>query len=94
MGAKVVSIKKNRYQREERTIDNPYSNLAAAIIIQAWFDLKNLENAESAVMDSGTVHKWEVVNFFRSKWCETLLSCQEAITFAQLNSAVEERLKV
>lgn len=78
----------------ERNIDNPYAHLAVAIIIQAWSDLKNLENADYAKIDSSTVNKWEVLNFFRSKWCEKLLSCQEAVTFAQLNDAVEERLKV
>ena len=96
MGASSVAVKRGfkHTTNEERNIDNPYAHLAVAIIIQAWSDLTNLENADSAVIDSGTVRKWEVVKFFRSKWCEALLSCQEAVTFAQLSAAVEERLKV
>ncbi len=95
MGANSVAVKRGfkHIAGAEKEIDNPYAHLAAAIIIQAWSDLKNLENAECAVIDSSTVNKWEVVNFFRSKWCEALLSCQEAVTFAQLSAVVEERLR-
>ena len=95
MGAVSVSTKRGfkHIHGTERNNNNPYAHLAAAIIIQAWLDLKRLENSECTTMDSSMVNKWEIINFFRSKWCETLLSFQETITLSKLNSAVEERLK-
>ena len=57
----------------------PYENLAAAIVFQAVHDAKALKNGETmkAPNNTGIISKWELINFFRSKWCATLLGCTE-----------------
>ncbi len=94
MGARTVAVKRGfkHIAGAEKQIDNPYAHLAVSVIIQAWLDLKNLGNADRANMDSSVVDKWEVLNFFRSGWCELLLSCQSEVTYEQLETAVAEML--
>ena len=76
-----------------RKIDDPYSHLAASIIIQAFEDLKNLEGEESAILTSSVVGRYEILNFLRSKWCGLLLSCQSTVTQEKIESAAMAVLK-
>lgn len=57
----------------------PMENLAAAIVYQAVQDAQALVqgNEFKAKNNAGLVTKWELINFFRSKWCATLLGCTE-----------------
>lgn len=68
-------------------IDDPYSHLAVSIILQAYDDLKALGGEEKGYIESSVVSKWEIINFFRSKWCGILLSCQNAVTQEQMQDA-------
>ena len=70
-----------------QNIDEPYSHLAASIIIQAYDDLRALDGCEHRILDQNVVNKWEIINFFRSEWCGVLLSCQNAITQEQAEAA-------
>lgn len=82
MGVKRDAIQmSNRINSGElRNIDNPYTHLAASIIIQAYDDLKALGGSDRKIVDAQNVTKYEIINFFRSPWCGRLLSCQEAVS--------------
>ena len=74
-------------------IDNPYSHLAISIIIQAFRDLKALDGEEQAILASGVVGRYEILNFLRSEWCSLLLSCQSTVTQEKIESAAMAVLK-
>ncbi len=89
MGAKAASVKLGIRSNngEVHNIDNPYTHLAASIILQAYDDLKALDGAERGYVEQSPVNKREIINFFRSKWCGLLLTCQDAVTQEQLEQA-------
>ena len=54
----------------------PHENLAAAIVNQAVSDAEDLVAGKLRnPYVKGSTSKWELINFFRSKWCATLLGC-------------------
>lgn len=71
-----------------KNIDEPYSHLAASIILQAYDDLRCLDGRDSGYIDGYHVNKWEVINFFHSNWCGVLLSFQDAVTQDDVRDAV------
>lgn len=81
----VIGVRQN--VNTQRSIDNPYTHLAVSIILQAYEDLKALHGAERGYVQQSLVTKWEIINFLRSKWCGLLLSCQDAVTQEQVESA-------
>lgn len=94
MGAKTAAVKlgiransARANSGEVRHIDNPYTHLAASIILQAYDDLRNLKGEEVGKIEQSTVDRWEIITFFRSRWCGFLLSCQDAITQEQAEAA-------
>lgn len=57
-----------------RLFDNAWTGLAAMILAQAAYDAKALNGMEAATVGISTVSRWELVNFFRSRWAEELAS--------------------
>jgi hypothetical protein len=54
----------------------PHENLAVAIVNQAVKDAQDLAKGRLQMpLVAGSTSKWELINFFRSKWCGTLLGC-------------------
>ena len=55
----------------------PHENLAAAIVYQAVRDAQDLAVGKKPKVPQHAwiVSKWELINFFRSRWCATLLAC-------------------
>ena len=54
---------------------NPYTGLAAMILITARNDLELLGNDEITRKDSVQISKTEINNFLGSRWAEFLASC-------------------
>lgn len=55
----------------------PYSGIATMIFVQAVADLDALGDRESAQIGACKVSKYEILNFFRSKWAKRLADCLE-----------------
>ena len=70
-----------------RNIDEPYSHLAASIILQAYNDLKTLDGKDFDYIGNMSVNKGEIIEFFRSNWCGVLLSFQDAVTQEEVRDA-------
>lgn len=95
MGIKLANVKSGVQSRPGVLcrIDNPYSHLAASIIIQAFEDLKALDGDKKRRIDSEYVWETEIMKFLRSEWCGLLLSCQSAITQENIEATAEAILK-
>ena len=96
MGVRAAAVKtgfKNKLSLTEEITDDPYSHLAVSIIIQAFDDLRALNGQERITFIGQVINKHEVVNFFTSDWCDFLLSCQNAVSHEQLESAVFSKYK-
>ena len=50
-----------------------YENLAAAIVLQAKQDAERLKGRECARLENQWVMASELIHFFESSWCQTLL---------------------
>lgn len=77
MGKGHVKPKRGRPTMEMEFDGLPHENLAAAIVYQAVKDAQDVVSGRTPrnPYQAGVVSKWELINFFRSKWCATLLSC-------------------
>lgn len=91
MGTKTASAKikaRNSYVPEKDKTDDPYAHLAAAIILRAYEDLQEMDGQQRAMVCYNIVSMEELINFFCSDWCATLLSFQDTITHDDLVKAV------
>lgn len=95
MGIKLANVKSVARSKPGAlcNIDEPFSHLAASIIIQAFEDLKALDGGKKRRIDSEYVWETEIMKFLRSDWCGLLLSCQSAITQENIEAAAEAILK-
>jgi len=71
---------------------NPYTYLATMVIFRAVIDANLLGQSEYRRMDGENVSKYELLNFFRSKWCSVLISFQDSITHQQVTDRMERLL--
>lgn len=62
--AKKIAAVQERYE----SFKNPYTAIATMIIVQAASDYAYLDGREIAKNGGATISKWEVINFFKSRW--------------------------
>lgn len=86
-GAK-IKAKDKTYTPEADRADDPYAHLAAAVILRAYDDLREMGDQQKSVVCYKVITKEELINFFCSDWCATLLSFQDTITHKDLVNAV------
>lgn len=94
MGIKSDALKMADRKHMTNTSDfagDPYAHLAAAIIIKAFEDLRDMNGTEKFCIGGSMVSKEELITFFCSRWCECLLSFQSSI---HQNDVVREALKI
>lgn len=73
-----VKPRRGRPTMESEFDGLPHENLAAAIVNQAVKDAEDLARGKLRVpLSRAGTSKWELINFFRSKWCATLLGCTD-----------------
>ena len=75
MGRHRVKARKVRaYKTPEEYDLSPHENLAVAIVRQAVTDAQTLmDGGKFWGIGGNNVGKWELLNFFCSRWCGTLL---------------------
>ena len=66
---------KQKNNIEYNVFSNPYTGLAAMILITARNDMELLGNKEIARKDNVQISKTEIRNFLKSRWAEFLASC-------------------
>lgn len=77
MGRHNVKPKKPRQHRTPQEYDlSPHENLALAIVVQAIADTRTLL-AGGTPKGGGICSPHELLNFFKSQWCGTLLGTTE-----------------
>ena len=76
--------------QEPISADDPYSHLAAAIIISAFNDLKLVSKNGNLIAEGKPISKHEIVCFFKSQWCGTLLGFQNSVSQGELVQLVME----
>ena len=70
-----MATKKQSINIEYSMFGNPYTGLAAMILITARNDLELLSNDEITRKDGVQISKTEIKNFLGSRWAEFLASC-------------------
>ena len=70
-----VKPRRGRPIPREEYDGEPHENLAVAVVAQAVKDAQDLASGKLIPLVSVSASKWELINFFRSKWCDTLLGC-------------------
>ena len=73
-----------------REYNDPYTHLAAAIIAKAAEDYIKLADRDSGYVEYSLCNKIEIINFFKSEWCE-LLACWQAISPREMLEALQAR---
>lgn len=77
MGRHSVNPRKPRQYRAPQEYDlSPHENLALAIVVQAIVDTRTLL-AGGTPKGGGICSPHELLNFFKSQWCGTLLGTTE-----------------
>lgn len=66
---------KQKNNIEYNVFSNPYTGLAAMILITARNDYDLLGDKEVARKDNVCISKTEIRNFLKSRWAEFLASC-------------------
>ena len=66
---------KQKNNIEYNVFSNPYTGLAAMILITARNDMELLGNREIVRKDNVQISKTEIRNFLKSRWAEFLASC-------------------
>jgi hypothetical protein len=66
---------KQKNNIEYNVFSNPYTGLAAMILITARNDYDLLGDKEVARKDNVNISKTEIRNFLKSRWAEFLASC-------------------
>ena len=70
-----MATKKQSINIEYSMFGNPYTGLAAMILITARNDYNLLGDKEVARKDNVCISKTEIRNFLKSRWAELLASC-------------------
>lgn len=76
------------FQEDYANFETPYTGIATMVFVQAVSDLSYLNGREWVRKDGTIIRKWEIINFFRSKWCAVLASAL-GVDGEALNALVE-----
>lgn len=68
---------------------DPFIYLATMIIFRAVLDANLLGPKDHRTINGENVSKYELLNFFRSRWCATLISFQDSVTHEQVTDRME-----
>ena len=59
-------------QESYEDFEDPYTGIATMVFVQAASDLANLGEKDRMRKDGGHINKWEIINFFYSRWAAFL----------------------
>jgi len=59
-------------QESYEDFEDPYTGIATMVFVQAASDLAYLNGNDRMRKDGGHINKWEIINFFNSKWAAFL----------------------
>ena len=60
------------FQESYENFESPYTGIATMVFVQAASDLAYLNGKDRMRKDGGHINKWEIINFFYSRWAAFL----------------------